>query len=88
MLRFLSNIYDFILVLFFYNHIMKMYNFWDQLFFETVQMEASDPELDDNQKRNLEIELSYAALQLHKNKRYIMWFNRLYISFNTFIFLC
>lgn len=88
MLRFLSNIYDFVLVLFFYNHIMKMYNFWDQLFFETVQMEASDPEIDDEKRRNLEIELSYAALQLKKNNRNIEFFNRMYIALNLLIFVC
>lgn len=59
-LRFLSNMYDFILVLFFYNHILKMFNFWDKLFYETVELEQQNPENDEQKQQELMLELEYA----------------------------
>lgn len=86
--RFLTNLYDFVLVLIFYNHILRMYDFWDQLFLESVEIELHDPELRDTEKRvQLERDYVYAKKHLERSQRFIRTFDRIYISFNLWIFV-
>ena len=37
--------YDFILVLIFYNYVLSMYNFWDKLFYDNVCIELGATEI-------------------------------------------
>ena len=50
--------YDFMLVLIFYNHVLSMYNFWDKLFYDNVCLEltAANQERSKSESVNIEIE--------------------------------
>ena len=55
-LRFVDNMFDFILIMLFYNYIHGMYNFWDQLFKENVCNEMED---EDNAEKYNELLIEY-----------------------------
>jgi hypothetical protein len=68
MQQFIYNFLFFVLVLFFYNIILKMINFWDQLYYDMVQHYiategyAEKPDV-------IGKELTIATLQIRKNRR-------------------
>jgi hypothetical protein len=67
MFRFNFYVLDFVLVLIFYKYIHAMYNFWDHMFKQTVEIQMQDEE---NEERFAELmmELMYADKQIEKNE--------------------
>jgi len=66
--QFIYNFCFFVLVMFFYNVILKMINFWDQLYFDMVQHYIAT---EGSQERPAELgkELDQATIQIRKNRR-------------------
>ena len=44
--RFITNLYDFVVLLIFYNHIMRLHFFWDNLFLGNVRIELEQKGLE------------------------------------------
>ena len=80
--------YDFILVLIFYNHVLSMHNFWDKLFYDNVclELEATNEKENECKYQDLVFEYRYAHAQQKHNERYNIVYNWLYILVNVGVF--
>lgn len=75
--KFLDDCFNYVICLFFYNLVHIMYNYWDELFKENVEIEM---QMEDDEGRfvNLMHDRLYAAKQIQRNQAFRKCFNIFY----------